>query len=176
MRISYLILFAIATTVAAQSETRREKFFALGGRETPAKIIAHGVELTTDDIAQGRDLSSYDQAGFFDCRSVAPPPRPHCELETIRKFIWEHWQAKRRGYIRVTWNSVDATSTSHVFIEPAAEGGSWHVTWRIVRDRRFITELPDITSVAWVPRTENDEAGEKILVFRHANHEEIQRL
>lgn len=52
--------------------------------------------------------------------------------KNARDFIWRHWQAKKRGYIRITFNSVDATSASHIFIEPDARGVS-QGTWKIVR-------------------------------------------
>src|ERR1700737_1194834 len=74
-------------------ETPNQKFHALGGKETPAKIIWRDQELTTDDIQQGRDLSLYDRGGLFDCQHHwDKPSRHHCDIQAIRKFLWHHWQ------------------------------------------------------------------------------------
>jgi hypothetical protein len=83
-------------------ETRNQKFYALGGKQTPAKIIVRGRELTTDDTAQGRDLSTHDDGGFFDCSDYwNKPSKDYYKFSAIRKFIWRHWGQKQRGYIRV---------------------------------------------------------------------------
>ena len=175
------ILLGLACSAASKEsepywETPNQKFYALGGKQTPAKIISRGEELTTDDIAQGRDLSLYDRGGLFDCQHHwDEPSRDHCDVQAIRKFIWEHWHQKKRGYIRATFNSVDATSTFHIFIEPTSSG-RWHVAWRIARHTNEITDCPDITSVAWESRKRGDEKGSKVLVFRHQDHSEIQRF
>jgi hypothetical protein len=47
-------------------ETPHQQFFALGGKETPAKVVVHGNDLTTPDVAQSRDLSQYADGGSFD--------------------------------------------------------------------------------------------------------------
>jgi hypothetical protein len=158
-------------------ETEGQKFYGLGGKDTTAKVIRRGQELTTDDIAQGRDLSTYGDGGFFDCSDYwNKPSRDYREFSAIRKFIWRHWQQKERGYIRVTLNSRDAWSTSHIFIEPSS-GGRWHVAWRIARHNNAISDCPDITSVAWESRRRGDEfIGSKVLVFRHEDYTAIQRF
>src|SRR3954447_11703389 len=181
MRAICFLLFAAATTAyAADSEpyweTANQKFYALGGKTTAAEIaVRGGHELTADNIAQGRDLSAYDQGGSFDCRQWTVERRRRCSLVAIRTFLWNHWHQKRRGYVRITFDSVDAQSTNHIFVEPAADG-SWHVAWRIARHTNEITDVPDITSVAWEPRTRIDLRGARVLVFRHSDHSEIERL
>jgi hypothetical protein len=123
--------------------------------ETEAKLLMHGRELMTADIAQARDMSLYDDGGHFDCRthsSSDTSPR-NCDLPKVRDFIWEHWQKKQRGYIRVTADSVDTMSTSHIFVEPNAHG-VWHAAWRVAQDRangssviRDLSEFVSITRV-----------------------------
>ena len=65
-------------------------------------------------------------------------------------FIWEHWQKKRRGYIRVTVDSVDTMSTSHIFVEPN-DRGPWHVAWRVAQARgnapSVVRDLSPFTTV-----------------------------
>jgi len=182
----YACYLAIVVGLACSAETRKsepywetegQKFYGLGGKNTPAKVIQRGQELTTDDIAQARNLSTYDDGGFFDCSDYwNKPSRDYRQISAIRKFIWQHWQQKKRGYIRATFNSRDAWSTSHIFIEPGP-GGHWHVAWRIARHNNEITDCPDITAVAWEPRRQNDEhKGSKLLVFRHEDYTAIQRF
>jgi hypothetical protein len=104
--------------------------------ETQTALVMNGRELTAPDIAQGRDLKIYDDGDHFDCRQLAlsdTAPR-NCDLSKARDFIWEHWQKKRRGYVRVTVDSVDTMGTSHIFVEPG-DHGLWHVAWRVAQAR-----------------------------------------
>ena len=79
-------------------------------------------------------MAKYDDGSYFDCRGwiSKEDSRGVCEENKIRDFIWSHWSENKLGYIRVTYNSVDALSTSHIFIEPNNKG-KWRVAWRIVR-------------------------------------------
>jgi hypothetical protein len=134
---------------------------------------------TTKAIAGTRNLPLYDDAGHFDCRKFtreAIYKRPKDEtriaaaMGNARTFIWEHWQSKKRGYIRITFNSVDATSTSHIFIEPDSSG-VWQVTWRIVRHNNEVDDLPPIRII-----DRKNVDGEAVLVFRAADGEEQETL
>jgi hypothetical protein len=49
----------------------------------------------------------------------------------------------------LTLSSVDATSTSHVFVEPD-EAGRWRVYWRIVRRHSEVDDVPTAYGVRWV--------------------------
>ncbi len=91
-------------------------------------------------------------------------------MGNARAFIWEHWQSKKRGYIRITFNSVDATSTSHIFIEPDSYG-VWRVTWRIVRRNNEVDDLPPIRII--VRKT---VGAEYVLVFNAADGKEQETL
>jgi hypothetical protein len=91
-------------------------------------------------------MSEYEDGGHSDYRWVTllALKKPNEEKARIasamngaRTFIWEHWQSKKRDYVRLTVNSVDATSTSHSFVEPDSNG-VWQVTWRIVRHNNEI--------------------------------------
>ena len=120
--------------------------------ETKTKLLMHGRELMTADIAQARDMSLYDDGGHWDCRehsSSDTSPR-NCDLPKVRDFIWEHWQKKQRAYIRVTVDSVDTMSTSHIFVEPG-DHGLWHVAWRIAQARgngpSVVLDVPEIVAV-----------------------------
>src|SRR5215212_97238 len=88
-------------------DTPRDRFFALGGRETHVHVTAHGRDLTTDDIAQKRDLAQYADGGSFDAGFNG-----RRDPSVVRRFIWSCWEHHRRGYIRYGGFTVDASGTS----------------------------------------------------------------
>jgi hypothetical protein len=134
-------ILVLATLVAAIEPSYAQKLEKekRSGSESAVSVRADVIwtktaELTTENIADGRDLSGYEEGGYFDCRSWRPKDSPtgECDEETVRDFIWKHWTGKTKGYVRITYNSVDATSTSHIFVESGSDGKQ-RVTWRIVR-------------------------------------------
>jgi hypothetical protein len=159
--------------------TPAEQFYRKGGKESKAKIIYQDGELTASNIAQARDLTQYDGGGHFNCRKWTRPQgaaQSNCDLPKVRDFILQHWQDKRRGYIRITFDSVDAVSTAHIFIEPNPQG-RWHVAWRWARHSGVVTDLPDIVTVerANLERTGVND-GSYILVFKDKDSDEAQRI
>jgi hypothetical protein len=154
------------------------------GIPKPSDVVSHGAELTTGDIAQGRDLSLYDQGGHFDCRRYTEGKRlPVRTREArLRKFIWDHWKQKRRGYVRETGNSVDAQATFHFFIEPNTDG-VWHIVCRIVRSQFYptkdpdIDDVPEILAVERAPPRKGDESPDAlyVLVFKGKDSSEVMR-
>jgi hypothetical protein len=126
-------------------------------------------------------LSTYENGGHFNCYMRYKDEKDDiCDLPRVRDFIWQHWQNKRRGYIRITFGSIDAQSTSHIFIEPN-EQGAWHVGWRIVRPLGEITDIPDITTVKQRRANKEDfecdcKPGTMILSFIDWEGDEIQAL
>lgn len=174
-----IIILSLSNTTLAQTrkktkeqkqETPNEKFYRQGGKETKAEVISQGYELTTSNIAEKRSLSVYDAGGHFNCREYAKDV--NCDFSKIRDFIWQHWQNKQRGYIRVTFDSVDAVSSSHIFIEPD-KSGTWHIAWH----NHVLTDIPEIIFLeqAKPEKTETD-GGKFILVFKNNEGDEIQRL
>jgi hypothetical protein len=164
--------------VEQRQETPNERFYRKGGKTTKAKVISKDRELTTADITQGRDLSLYDDGRHFNCYLIYEGDEPECNIPKIRKFIWQHWQNKQRGYIRITFGSIDAVSTSHIFIEPD-EQGMWHVAWRIVRHSGEIDDIPDIRSLKQRLATKSDFTHDQtkiILSFIDWEGDEIQTL
>jgi hypothetical protein len=176
---------AHAQQTPKQRETPNERFERKGGKSIKTEIIhRQDEELTSVIITKGRDLRLYDQGGHFNCRRWSPTAlkkgrentqRIESDLEIVRMFIWEHWQNKKRGYIRLTFDSVDAISTSHIFIEPDANG-IWQISWRIARWHAMmssgITDLPIIRQV----ERKGINQGEKILVFSDSAGEVWQSL
>jgi hypothetical protein len=152
------IAHAQKKTIRTQrEETSAQKFKRKGGKESKSKIIYQDGELTTANIASGRDLKQYGGGGHFDCRKWTRPQgaaQTDCDTPQVRDFIWQHWQDKRRGYIRITFDTVDAVSTAHIFIEPNQQG-IWHVAWRWARHSGEITDLPEIVSVERVTPEKN---------------------
>jgi hypothetical protein len=157
---AYFVSEAHGQNKSKRVETPNERFERKGGRtintETAEKQDG---EVTAAIIAKERDSQLYDQGGHIDCRRWTPKAFKNGEenerriasaLETARHFIWKHWQDKKRGYIRVTSNTVDNTATSHIFIEPDADG-KWQVVWRIAGVHAMsgssVSDLPTIRRV-----------------------------
>jgi len=131
--------------------TPRERFASQGGRTTSyVKVWREGLSLTAANVTEGRDLRQYEQLELAD-----PEPRTVADrrgdgiLAKAREFIWDHWQDRKRGYLRLTLSSVDATSTSHIFVEKD-DAGRWRVYWRIVRHHSEVDDLPTAYDVRWV--------------------------
>jgi hypothetical protein len=166
-------------------ETPNERFERKGGRSISTETtVKQNGEVTAAIIAKGRDLQLYDQGGHFDCRRWTPDALKNGQeneqrivsaLKTARNFIWEHWQNKKRGYIRVTMNSVDCTSTSHIFIEPDA-GGKWQIVWRIARSHAMMSDgVDDLPTIRRVEqKIKNGKATS--LIFKDADGEKWQEL
>jgi hypothetical protein len=138
-------------STAALDELPNARFVRKGGRTTRyVRVWREGTALTVDKVAQGRDLRRYDRLELAD-----PEPRAVADrrgdwiIAKARKFLWEHWRDRKRAYLLLTLSSVDATSTSHIFVEKD-EIGRWRVYWRIVRDHSEIDDLPTTYAVQWV--------------------------
>lgn len=148
-------------STAPPDELPNARFARRGGRTTRyVKVWRKGTALTIDDVAQGRDLRSYDRLELAD-----PEPRAAADrrgdwiLAKARNFLWEHWRDRKRAYLLLTLSSVDATSTSHVFVEKD-EIGRWRVYWRIVRHHSEVDDIPTIYAVRWViPARDWDTPG-----------------
>jgi hypothetical protein len=166
-------------------ETPNERFYRKGGKSTKADIIVQAGALTTATIIQERNLALYDDGGHSNCRAgmvrfrsenASDFSSENCSISKVRDFLWQHWQEKKRGYVRISFDSVDAVSTSHIFVEPD-QNGRWHVVWRIVRHSEEITDLPDIISIERAKHKRTDyRGGSYILVFRNDEGGEMQRL
>ncbi len=174
-----------AQKTSKRAETPRERFERKGGKSISVEItIRHDGEITTATLAEGRDVRQYDQGGHFDCRRWTPAAidngqenerRISSAIETARNFIWERWQNKKRGYVRLTFDSVDAAGTSHIFIEPD-ENGKWQIVWRIAR---WHSSLPSvIDTLPTIRRVERKIKNKNVisLVFKDAGGEEWQVL
>jgi hypothetical protein len=146
---------------APGDELPNARFARKGGRSTRyVRVWRDGTALTVDNVAQGRDLRQYDRLELAD-----PEPRVVADrrgdwiIAKARTFLWEHWRDHKRAYLLLTLSSVDATSTSHVFLEKD-EIGRWRVYWRIVRDHSEIDDLPTTYAVQWViPTGDSDKPG-----------------
>ncbi len=138
-------------------------------------------ELTTKDITQKRNMTQYEDAGYFDCRNwiVKNESRGICDEKKIRDFLWQYWTEKKRGYVRVTYDSVDAKSTSHIFIEPDGKG-EWFIAWRIVRFHTILQLSNQITDVAKIMKVERVEdkprKGEWALIFKNRIGSIIEKM
>ena len=143
----------------SRDESYNDHFARKGGRETQATVRYEKNLLTATGIEQGRDLTRYERLDLRD-----PKPMLAYEIEgakifvAARAFVWEHWHNQKPGYLTMTGSSVDATSTSHIFIEQD-DAGRWRVAWRIVRHSGEIDDQPTYYSVEWVRSTDGDKPG-----------------
>ena len=151
-------------------------------KSTKAEVIyLEKGELTAKDITQNRDLTKYEQGGYFDCRgwTAKNDDRGECNEKKIRDFIWSHWTEKKRGYIRITYNSVDAQSTSHIFIEQNSNG-KWRVARRIVRFHaipQLNNQITEVETLFQVERVENkNEKDDWTIVLKNSKSEIIYKI
>jgi len=146
-----LPLEAADCSVAAPfNELPDAQFERKGGRRTASKVLFQRGVLTVNDVAQGRVLGQYEQLTV-----VNPKPMTVVEMKDdlvlarARTFLWQHWRDHKQAYLRITLSGVDATSTSHVFVEHD-NAGRWRVSWRIVRHIGRVDDLPTYYSMEWV--------------------------
>jgi len=137
--------------VSANGEVPNDRFAREGGRTTEAPVQQVGNTLTIDNVAQGRDLSRYDRLDLSDPRPVfaSQPGTEHPIIVRARMFLWEHWRDQRRCYLTISLSSVDATSTSHIFVEQGQDG-RWRVAMRIVRHLGEVEDCPTYYHVDWI--------------------------
>ena len=93
---------------------------------TQIRVEEYG-ELITPTITSGIDITKYEQLGHFDCRQWAAADsvkrsafyekRKEAKLERVRALIWSRWQQRKPSYLRVTYDSIDAVTTHHIFID-----------------------------------------------------------
>jgi hypothetical protein len=136
-------------------------------------------ELTAVGITENRDMTKYEDGGFFDCRdwTRAQGSQP-CDEHKLRDFIWKKWQEKSRGYVRVTYDSPDAVSTSHIFIEPD-KNGDWSVRWRIARWHAMAGGSNQITNVERmfaVEQSTEKSNGQWSVIFKNKAGVTLERI
>jgi hypothetical protein len=138
--------------------------------------------VTKGRFIQNRDLSLYNFGGeYSDCRNIMLKEIPKCQIDKAkaRKFIWKHWQNKKRAYLVVTFSSVDNSSDAHIFVEPDAKG-NWNLIWIWERfgmwaRRGYNFDLLEINSVKLKRATKGDYEylpGEYYLSFLDKDGEE----
>lgn len=144
---------------APSAESSNDRFSHLGGRENHhSNAQWNGGFYTIPDIAQGRNLTIYDELEIRDHEHFHPWERwENPVLAQARRFLWEHWRDRRRAYLILTMSSIDWTRTSHIFVEPD-DSGHWRVFIRYL-DRRDLVDAPTAYSVTWVKPNGWDAPG-----------------
>lgn len=125
------------------------RFRRKGGRTTKSKVLFADGEITIANVEQGRDLKEYNTLKLNPKTRTVAGLKDDPILAQARTFLFEHWRDHKKAYLSLTLSSVDATSTSHIFIEQD-ETGRWRIAWRIIRDVGEIDDLPTYYSVRWV--------------------------
>lgn len=115
-------------------------------------------------IFESRDRSLYDDGGQQGCgleqRKVSPLK---CEqsMKQARRFIWDHWKKRKRGYVAIANASDTSEWVTHLFIEPTAEG-HWRMDERTIPMLREPDDpehyrLGDLIEIEWDRATDDDK-------------------
>ena len=145
-------------STAPANELPMARFKRLGGHTTRVKTRYQDGTFTTDDVAQGRDLSRYERLDLVDKRRFVADTGGQPLLAQARSFLWSHWQDRKRAYLVLTLSSVDFTTTSHVFIEPG-QLGDLLMHWRSVRQDNTVDDQPAVHLMQWVIPNGWDKPG-----------------
>lgn len=147
----------------------------------PCGDMAQIIEAEMKSQAAKRRLDEYEKLGPL-CHELIHYGAEQDIERRVKDFIWQHWKEKRRGFVIVTFHSIEGEpSTSFMFIEPDAEG-RWHVDTKIerrlfdwnIRQPRRQTNGYTAHSVKRVPGNEGrpiyqlvfmDERGKRITDF-----------
>jgi hypothetical protein len=101
-------------------------------------LLVAGCSLTAATTPD--DLSGYDTLGPLEQKAWESPVAIERQ---VRKFVWDHWNGKRRGYVAVTFYTKEGEPTTEfLWVEPAA-AGSWHIRGKIestYSDRLMVTD------------------------------------
>jgi hypothetical protein len=180
MRPKYLFAVSFFVIACASTTLLGQKVFP--GRKTTTthvKVLSKSNgELTADSMTQGRDMSKYEDGGYFDCRIFVTVEKRSCDEPKLRDFIWRKWVEKSLGYVRVAYNSRDAESTSHIFIEQDKKG-QWLVAWRIARLHSITSLSNEITNVERIVSVEQggeNANSEPSLIFKNRSGRVIERI
>lgn len=132
-----IVLFAIALGLASVPffQNLKENFTEIRvdlpkvESETPIFISPY-VSLENETIVQDRNLSLYNFGGevFSNCDNFEKDELKKCENDLIkaRKFIWNHFQNKKLGYIILKDIYSPSPREYYYFIEPD-KNDEWHI-------------------------------------------------
>ncbi len=130
------------------------------------KITKIAGEITNDDIFQGRDISLYEKTDTSKCNNYK------CIERKMRNFIWEHWNNKKRGYIKHKLQGIDVSYTEHIFIEPDSQE-NWRVVWKIEHYQISDTVDKSIKEFIGINSIERVKGNEE-LIFKNDNGETVR--
>ena len=77
-------------------------------------------------VAEERDLRTYDDGGVYRLPGYIE------DRQRLHEFIWNHWTQKRRGYVEVVFQGIDAGTQAYIFIEPSVDK-RWGIAWYDIR-------------------------------------------
>ena len=86
------------------------------------------------------DLSGYDKLGPLEQKAWESPAAIQ---KQVRKFLRDHWSAKQRAFVTVTFHTKEGEPTTDSFLIESTSGGSWHIRGRresTYSDRRMVTD------------------------------------
>lgn len=116
-------------------------------------------------IFENRDISLYADSGRQGCGlelREADPLKCEKSMEKARRFVWEHWKKRKRGYVAVVSAYPEGEWVNHLFIEPAGDG-NWRVDERTVPMLRYTEglehyRLGSLVEIKWIRATADDES------------------
>ena len=115
-------------------------------------------------IFEDRDKSLYDNGGQQGCgldrQNVAPLDCKR-SMEKARRFVWDHWKKRKRGYVAVSQANDKAEWVTHLFIEPTGDG-NWRMVERTIPMLREPEDpehywLGDLIEIKWYRATNDDK-------------------
>src|SRR5262245_18736229 len=142
---------------------------------------------TATGVEDGRNLAHYAQTTPFDC-GYCPTfhnldnPKPEQVKAAAREFLWNHWRLKSRAYAKLTYHTVDAGATTHVFIEPDAQG-RWRAVVRMIRNSGEVIDRGSAVDISWSQPAKTDSCPymgsgtrPRVLVLRDEHGSIIETL
>jgi len=86
------------------------------------------------------DLSGYDELRPLEQKAWESPVAVQ---QQVRKFIWDHWSGKHRGYVTGTLHTKEGEPTTEFFWIDPASNGSWRIRGKVEHsysDRRMVND------------------------------------
>ena len=152
--------------------------FAIKFREP--EQLENPKEIAKQTFIQKRNIKFYDYAKSFSNCFVRTDLIKNCKMNNVkaRRFIFNHLESKKRGYIIYYWSGIDAFSETHIFIEPD-KSGRWQIILRNSGDTRYFTKVRETIgySVSFKSETEdNSFETTDFLSILNENGKEIKKF
>ena len=177
-RVAAIICFALAVAIV--------QLVRNADHQVTGHILVH-LPPESETPEQHRNLSEYDLFGepVEDCSWMEGLERRQClnTARNARKFIYDHWVARKKAYIEIRGYCIDCFPEDHLFIEPDQDG-NWKVFVRSFIpysgysfQRSFTNSIEIGVKIRPATKYERKRLGTKeVLVFLDSHGQEIGLL